>query len=51
MRALVERVLAFPWREVPWGLLVVLAVVLAIIAGGFWAALEIWTRAHDGMVS
>lgn len=45
------RVIAFPWREVPWGLILVVAVVLAIIGSGFWAAAEIWTRAHDGVYS
>jgi hypothetical protein len=51
MRALLDRLAGVPWREVPWGLMIVVAVVLAIIGSGFWAAFEIWTRAHDGIVT
>ncbi len=51
MRALIERLAGIPWREVPWGLIVVLLIVLAIIGSGFWAAFEIWQRAHDGVVA
>jgi hypothetical protein len=50
VKALLERLASFPWREVPWGLIVVIAIVLAIIGGGFWAAFEIWARAHDGVI-
>jgi len=37
------------WRELPWGLILVIAIVLGIIAGGFWSAFEIWSRATDGV--
>lgn len=51
MRETLERVLAFPWREMPWGLIAVILIVLAIIGGGFWSAFEIWSRATDGVYS
>lgn len=49
MSALIERIKSIPWREVPWGLFIVILIVLAIIGSGFWAAAEIWSRAHDGV--
>jgi uncharacterized integral membrane protein len=47
MRAVLAYLRGF--RELPWGLILVVAVVLAIIVGGFVAAGEIWSRAHDGV--
>ena len=46
MRAFIDRIAGIPWREVPWGLIVVLLVVAGIILGGFWAAFEIYSRAN-----
>lgn len=51
VRKLIDKVRLFGWREVPWGLIVVVAIVLGIIAGGFWSAFEIYQRAHDGVLS